>query len=515
MPLCGNPPKVDYSIGQNKMAENKNNLIPRPPVVVVLGHVDHGKTSLLDKIRQAKVADSESGGITQHVGAYQTEFKGKTITFIDTPGHEAFSAIRSRGAKVADIAILVVAVDDGIQQQTKEAIEIIKKAGIPVIVAINKIDRPDAQQEKIKRDLMEFDLVPESMGGKVPTIGVSAKTGQGIDELLEMILLIAEMENLIADILKPVDGTVIESYMDKQKGPVATVLIRNGEIKAGDLIGTQSTYGKIKTLENFKLQPIGKALPSMPVVVLGFQSVPGVGEIVQPFANEEEAKSYIANKKEKEKSANVIFVESDKKAFNLIVKADVKGSLEAIESVIQGLPQDKVVFRILKAEVGDITENDVKTGESAKAIIFGFRVKQSSTVSELSERLKVKIFTFDIIYDLIQSVRNFAEKTLAPEIVKTTAGKLKILAIFIQEKGKQIVGGKVIDGEIINKLKLDIERNKAIVGSGRIMQLQKNKIEANKVLKGQECGIMFEGDVKLEAGDVLIAFTEERQKTLL
>ena len=488
------------------------NLQPRPPVVVVLGHVDHGKTSLLDYIRKTHVAEKESGGITQHIGAYEVEVKGKKITFIDTPGHEAFSAMRSRGAKVADIAVLVVAADEGIKPQTKEAIEIIKKTGIPMIVALNKIDKPEAQSEKVKRDLAQQDILVESMAGKVPAVEVSAKTGQGINELLEIILLVAEMEKFTIDITKSAEGGVVEAYLDGHRGPTATLILREGKLKTGDIIGTQSTFGKIKTLENFQFGKIEEALPSMPVVVLGFENVPQVGERIRVFLDEEEAQQYIEKKERKDKDAKVFFAEPDKKVLNLILKADVLGSLEAVEGVVKNLPQEKILFRILKSEVGEINESDIKLAGSAKAAVFGFRVKRNPTAVNLTERLKVKVFLFDIIYDLIQGVRNFAEKILEPEVLKVEIGKVKILAIFRQEKNRQIIGGKVTEGEMKSSLKIEVERNNEVIGRGRIIQFQRNKVDVDKALKGQECGILFEGDVRIEEGDVLAGYEEERRK---
>ena len=520
------------------MINKKNqNLISRPPVVVVLGHVDHGKTSLLDYIRKTHVAEKESGGITQHIGAYEVDYKtpstgslrgpepvpqgqlkagqAKKITFIDTPGHEAFSAMRSRGAKVADIAILVVAADEGVKPQTKEAIKTIKKTDIPMIVAINKVDKPETQPEKIKGELAKNDVLVESLGGKIPSIEVSAKTGQGIEELLEMILLVAEMEKLSGDVLKAAEGGVIEAYLDSQKGPTATLVLREGKLKTGDIIATQSTWGRIKSLENFQLKKIEEALPSMPVIVLGLGEVPGVGERFKVFPDEQSARNYVEKKEKKEKEAKVFFIEPDKKVLNLILKTDVLGSLEAIEGVIKNLPQDKVVLRILKSGVGEISESDIKLAESSKAIIFGFRVKKSPLAPNLAERLKVKVFTFDIIYDLIQGIRNSAEKILEPEVLKIEIGKVKILAIFRQETNRQIIGGKVIDGEMKAGLKAMVERNKEKIGQGRIIQLQKNKADVDKALKGQECGILFESEVKIEAGDVLAGYEEERKKAEL
>lgn len=475
-----------------------------------MGHVDHGKTTLLDWIRKSHVADKETGGITQHIGAYEIVEKGEKITFIDTPGHEAFSAMRARGAKVADIAVLVVAADEGVQPQTKEAILHIKKAGIPMIAAINKIDKAAANPEKIKRELSAQDILVESMGGKIPSVEVSATTGKGINELLELILLVAEMEDLKADIQKPAQGVIIESYLDSNRGPTTTLILQKGILKKNDILGTATALGKIKTLEDFQGNPIEKTLPSMPVIVLGFESVPGVGESFKVFSDIESAKNEI---KEPEKSTvKMPAVESDKKSLNLILKVDVLGSLEAIEQVLKVLPQEKVFLRILKAEVGTINESDVKLSIGTKAKIVGFRVKINPIAQNLAQREKVTIMTFDIIYELAQAVRQILEKKVAPEVVRVDLGKVKVLVIFLIEKSRQIVGGKVIEGVVKRGASLEVYRNEEKVGKGKIIELQRNKKEIDEVGKGTECGILYEGDAKIEKGDVLLVYKEERRK---
>lgn len=492
-------------------------MVLRPPVVVVMGHVDHGKSSLLEAIKDFNITAKESGGITQHVGAYEAEHNGKKITFVDTPGHEAFSAIRARGSKLADIAILVVAAEEGVKPQTKEAIQHAKKAEIPIIVAINKMDKQEANPEKVKRELADQEILVESMGGKIPSVEVSAKTKKGIPELLEMILLIAEMENLKTDVTKPSRGVVVESYMVSSKGPVATVIVQEGILKRGDIIGTASAVGKVKILENFQKKPIEKASPAMPAIVLGFDDVPGVGETFKSFLTVEDAKKEIKKEKKEEVRPlpTVLEEESGKKTVYIILKADVLGSLEAVEGVLKQLPQDKVSLRILKSEVGDINENDVKLAKGAKAKILSFRVKANPVAKNLASREKVTIIYFEIIYELVQSVRQLLEKLLEPDVIRTETGRVKILEVFHGEKSRQILGGKVIFGKMEKGVSVEVFRNEEKIGKGRIIGLQKQKRDVDEILKGQECGLLYEGNARAEEGDVLAAYTEERQKAEL
>ena len=479
--------------------------------MVILGHVDSGKTSILDFIRKSHIAEKESGGITQHIGAYQIEHKGKKITFIDTPGHEAFSQMRSRGAKVADIAVLVVDSCKGVEPQTKEAIFHIKLAEVPLIVALNKTDRPEANPEKVKKELIKEDIQVESLGGRVPSVNVSARTGQGVDEILELILLIGEMENLKMDVSVSAEGVVIESYLDHQRGPVATLIPDKGTLKIGDIIGTFSSFGKIKSLENFQGISIGQALPSDPVSIVGLEGAVRVGEDFKVFSNVEDAKSNLKEAKKIDNST-VLDVEPGQRVLNIILKADFLGSMEAIDEVLKEIPQEKILLRILKSEVGDINESDIKTARSGKAVILGFRVKTDAVARQMAEREKIRIISVDVIYNLVEEVRNSMERIMAKESVRTDLGKVKILGIFLTDKNRQIVGGKVIEGEVKKGASIEVFKQENLAGKGRMINLQRDKKDIDRVMKGQECGIMYEGDVKVEAGDVLVIYTEEKVK---
>ena len=496
------------------------NNIGRPPVVVVLGHVDHGKSSLLEAIRDFKITSKESGGITQHIGAYEVEEKGKKITFIDTPGHEAFSAMRARGAEVADIALLVVDAAQSVQPQTKEAIMAIKRAGIPMIAVLNKIDLPNANPDKIKGELSKIDVQVESYGGKIPSVEVSAKEKKGINELLEMILLVSEMRELKADISSPVEGLIIESFMDGNKGPVATAIVKKGILKRRDIIATDLALAKsVKSIQNFQGKEIFEALPSQPVIILGFEKVPAVGEKFKSYKTVEDAQTQIKMEEQKrEIGSTVLDLDPNKKVLNIILKGDVFGSLEAVEAMLKSLPQDKVILRILKSEVGNVNETDAKLAEMSKAEIIGFRVKIAAPVmkfmkADLDKKLRIK--TFDVIYELIQNVRQGLEKTLEPEIVRKDIGKLKTLLVFWAEKNRQIVGGKITEGELKKGLKLDVMRDNAKIGAGRIINLQRDKKDVDLARKGDEAGILFEGNVKIEKGDILQAYIETKQKSEL
>jgi len=500
----------------NLEKQKKDALQPRPPVVVVLGHVDHGKSSLLEAIREDfRITAKESGGITQHVGAYEVEHNGKKITFLDTPGHEAFSAIRSRGAKVADIAILVVAADEGVKEQTKEAILHAKKAGIPIIVAINKIDKPEANPEKVKRELAKEDVLVESLGGKTPSIEVSAKTKKGIDELLEMILLLAELEELKANIEKPAEGVVIEAYLDAKRGPTATLLIRDGMLKSQDIIATSSSIGRARILENFQGVPIKQATPAMPAIVVGFQQLPQVGEEFKVFPDMESALSYFEEKNRKIVGKERFVVKEGQKILNLVLKADVQGSIEAVEYVLQQIPQEEVVLRIIESGVGDITEGDIDIARAAKALVVGFRVGITPRAKILAEQNKILLRNFDVIYELVQSMRQFIERRLEPEIVRRDLGKLKVLVIFLTEKNRQIVGGRVIEGEVQKGVSLEILRGEEVVGIGKVINLQENKKDIAQARKGQEVGILYEGEGRIAEGDILLFYKQEQRKVSL
>ncbi|MCX6759202.1 MAG: translation initiation factor IF-2 [Candidatus Nealsonbacteria bacterium] len=517
-------------------AEKKIYLL-RPPIVVVLGHIDHGKTSLLTAIKDFKILEKETGGITQHIGAYQIEHQGKKITFLDTPGHEAFSQMRSRGAKVADIAILVIDAAEGVKSQTKEAISHIKKAGIPVIIALNKIDKPEANPEKAKRELSQEGFLVESLGGKVPSLEISAKTKKGIPELLELILLVAEMEELKADSQKPGEGLVIESYLDNLRGPTATLLLTDGHLKIGDTVGTNSASVRIKNIENFQKTSVQKALPSDPVIIFGFNQAPGVGEKFKVFPDLASAENYIKTSKggedksssspfavareEKGKASEVLEATDQQKVLNLILKTDVLGSAEAMEGILNSFPQEKIFLKILKSETGNINESDIKLALSSRATILGFRVKMDFIAKKMAEREKVKIIIFEVIYDLVERVRKIMEKIVEPKELRTDFGKVKVLAKFLTEKNRQIIGGRVTEGEIKKGALIEVfrpardaggGRTEEKIGQGKMINLQRNKKNAVLISKGEECGILFEGDVIIEEGDILLFYTEEKKK---
>ena len=490
----------------------------RPPVVVVMGHVDHGKTKLLDAIRETNVVDQEAGGITQHIGAYQVVKNGKLLTFIDTPGHEAFTTMRSRGARVADVAILVIAADDSIQPQTKESIKIINSAGLPMIVAINKIDKPEANPDKVKQDLAALNLVPEEWGGKTICVPISAKQGIGIEDLLEMILLVAETEKeeIMANPAKPAVGTIVESHIDKGEGPVATVLIQNGTLKNGDLIDVGGTfYGKIRAMKDFKNDNVVSAPPSMPVKILGLKAAPSVGDILQvitEIAKKQRVKKYQLNQQATDytKLAEVKKEEkTENKSLNLILKADVLGSLEAIINSLTKLENPEVSINIISKGLGNINENDIKRAESGKASIFGFRVKLTSAAESLAKEKKVDFKLYEIIYRLLDDIKAKVEELLSPEVIRTDLGRLKVLAVFRKESNTMVIGGSVTKGKVLPKAKIDVIRDKIKLATGSITQLQVNKVDVNEASLGQECGIKYSGKPVIVEGDFLEVYQEE------
>ncbi len=485
----------------------------RPPVVTVLGHVDHGKSSILEAIKDLKITSGESGGITQHIGAYEVDHKGEKITFIDTPGHEAFSAMRSRGAGVADIAILVLAAEEGVKPQTKEAIRHIKKAQIPMIVAINKMDKPGSDPEKVKRNLMAEDVLVESMGGKIPSVNLSAKNKEGIDDLLEVILLISEIEDLKAGDSKPAHGVVIESRLDPARGPTATILVREGILRKGDIIGTPTTVGKVRTLEDFQGEELEKAVSSMPAVVVGWAQTPVMGDEVKVFSNAGGAEKNI---KEKVSLApEVVNIEEGQKVLNIVLKADVLGSLEALDEIIKEIPQKMAVIRILKKEVGEINENDVKLARSGNAAIIGFRIKTNHVAKAAARRDNIQIKNFEVIYELAQYLRGVLKFLLEAEVVRKDLGQAEVLAIFKTEKVRQIIGAKVTQGVIKKRAKLEVFRDEEKIGEGRVVELKKEQKNIEEAKKGAKCGVLFEGSVKMEEGDVIKAYIKEKQEVNL
>jgi len=491
--------------------------ISRPPVVVIMGHVDHGKTSILDYIRKTHVADRESGGITQHIGASVAEFQGKKITFIDTPGHEAFSQMRRRGAKIADIAVLVVAAEEGCKPQTKEAAAAIKKAGLPVIVAMNKTDLPQANVEKVKRDLEKEGLLVEDWGGDVPAIGISAKTGQGINELLEMILLVAEMENLQANPDAAAAGIVIESSLDHRRGPSAAILLQKGNLSAGKVIATASALGKIKSLEDSRGNKIERLLPSQPAIAIGLDAVPVTGEVFQEFESLDAAREFVIGRQKEIKSAaasETVDLHEGQKILNLILKADVLGSLEVLKETLLQIPQNEVALNILEGGAGEISLNDIKTARAAQAAgtaaIIGFRVKINPDAKAMAEREKIRVMNFEVIYEAIEWTRGYMGRIRTPKMERKDLGRLKVLLSFWADKGRQIVGGKVIDGEVKKGVKIEVFRGENSVGQGRLINLQKNKKDIPDARKGDEVGILYEGQEKIQEGDHLVFYVQEK-----
>ena len=486
------------------------NLISRPPIVVVLGHVDHGKTTLLDYIRKTKVAEKEAGGITQHIGAYEIAVKGKKITFLDTPGHEAFSNIRSRGAKAADVALLVVAADEGIKPQTKESLDCIKQAQIPFILVMTKIDKENANPEKIKKELTNSGIFLEGWGGDVPFAEVSSKTGKGIDELLELILLVAEMEELKANPQKqPSSGIVIESHLDSRRGITSTLIITNGTLYLKDRITAGSAQGKVKMLEDFQGKIIQEATFSSPIRVIGFEALPLAGE--EFFACKEELKK-TENLQIKKISSRILAKQlGDKNSalkIPVIIKSDTFSSSEALECVIDQLGQEKGwLFLILKNETGDLSEGDLKIIPQGRTLIISFRINQKPEISGIFLANKNLIpLEGEIIYEIKDKIQKIIEDQFINKPTEEILGKLEVLAIFHPEKDNQLIGGKVIEGLVRNKTKTRIFRNQKLLGEGKIINLQRNRGDINEVPCNGECGILIDSNITIEKGDILEFF---------
>lgn len=531
----------------NQQPKTSNqSLVVRPPIVVVLGHVDHGKTKILDYIRKTKVAEGEAGGITQHIGAYQVKIstkdnlptsdialpslrtasneEPKTITFLDTPGHEAFSAIRSRGADVADIAVLVIAADEGIKPQTKEAIKIIEESKTPFIVAINKIDKENANPAKVKQELAENNVLIEEWSGKVPCVEVSAKTGSGIDSLLEMILLVAELEELKADTSKP-EAVVVESHLDNRRGFVATILIKNGSFNTGNWIVAGPEPAKIKSMSDFTGKVITTGEPSQPVVVLGWTSSPALGELVIKTDSREEALKLA--KENADLGRPTLFLQesgpekSKTKTLNLIVKADVSSSLEAIDNILKTIKSEEVSYKVVDYGVGGIGEGDIKKAIATQAAVIGFHIPLDNNLKQLSERQNVSLETFDIIYELVEKVKEKMSGLLDPTINRILLGKLKVLALFKKEVKSQVIGGRVVSGKIKRGALVEIFRNNVAVTKVKLGQLQHLKSDVEEVAEGSEAGLRIDfgqppaPNIFIREGDVLEIYEEEKIKRTL
>ncbi len=500
--------------------EGDTNKVLRAPVIVIMGHVDHGKTKLLDTIRESNVIEGESGGITQHIGAYQAERNGKKITFIDTPGHEAFTAMRSRGAKIADIAILVVAADDSIKPQTKEAIKIIRDAKLPMIVAINKIDKPEANVERVKQDLAQENLAPEEWGGSTIVQEISAKENINIDKLLDTILLVADMEQekIVANPNKQAAGTVIEAHVEKSVGPVATILVQSGTLRVGDqMMINDALYGKVRALIDYTGAEVQQAGPSAPVKVLGFKYAPAVGDLMEVPHGEVSRQAKKAKIGEMNRDTSVVQKsrsssdeenEEAVQTLKVVVKADTLGSLEVIIESLEKLATEKAKVKILKKGLGNITDTDITTAAEEGALVLAFHVKPHPTAQTLANERDIDIHEYTIIYNLIDEVKAKLEAMIKPDIVRKDLGKLEVLAVFSSEKNTMVFGGRVLEGMMVKGAKVEVYRNGTLYEKGTIIGLQSGKMEVNEVVEGNECGIQYKGSSDVQVGDIIQAYQE-------
>ncbi len=497
--------------------------LPRPPVITVMGHVDHGKTSLLDAIRKTNVTAREAGGITQHIGAYKVNYQGKQIVFLDTPGHEAFTAMRARGAQVTDVAILVVAADDGVMPQTIEAINHAKAAKVPIIVAINKIDRPGANPDHVKQQLAEHELIPEDWGGDTIMVPVSAHQKTGISDLLEMILLVAEMQELKANPNLPAHGTIIEAQLDKGRGPVATVLVQRGTLHIGDTIIAGTAYGKVRAMINDRGEKVKKALPSTPVEVLGLNDVPQAGDILDS-TDEKTARSVaekrIAKKREEEIQVNSkvslddLFQriqEGELKELNIVVKADVQGTIEALKASLQKIKNEEVKVVVVHAGVGSITESDVMLASAANALIIGFNVRPDANARKASETEKVDVRTYRVIYDALNDVEAAIKGMLAPKFKEVIQGRVEVRQLITISK-LLIAGCYVLEGKVTNNSKVRVVRDGIVVHEGEIESLRRFKDDVKEVAQGFECGITLDKFRDLKEGDIFEIYDMEEIK---
>ncbi|HAA80699.1 MAG TPA: translation initiation factor IF-2, partial [Thermoanaerobacter sp.] len=502
--------------------DDEKDLQPRPPIVTVMGHVDHGKTSLLDAIRNTNVTMKEMGGITQHIGASVVEINDKKIVFLDTPGHEAFTAMRARGASITDIVVLVVAADDGVMPQTVEAINHVKAANVPMIVAINKIDLPTANPDRVKTELSELGLVPEEWGGNTICVPVSAKKNIGIDNLLEMILLVAEMEDLKANPNKPARGTIIEAKLEKGKGPVATVIVQNGTLQIGDAILAGTVYGKVRAMFDDKGRRIKKAGPSMPVEVLGFSEVPEAGDKLIVVEDEKKARELAERRKELQKEMELkrkqkvsledLFSqiqEGSVKELNIIIKADVQGSVEALKKSIEDLSNEEVRIKVIHGAVGAITETDVMLASASNAIIIGFNVRPETNAKNLAEKEKVDIKLYRIIYEAIEDIKAAMKGLLEPKYKEVELGRAEVRAVFRVPGVGNVAGCYVLSGKILRNSDIRVVRDGIVVYEGKIASLKRFKDDVREVQQGFECGIGIDRFNDIKEGDIIEAYQME------
>lgn len=515
-------PNLDQSVEEEYgllKGDKERDLKPRPPVVTVMGHVDHGKTSLLDSIKKTHVTQSEAGGITQHIGAYTVNLSGKKITFLDTPGHEAFTSMRLRGAQTTDIAILVVAADDGVMPQTIEAISHARSANVPIIVAITKIDKPEGNPERVKQELMNENLVPEEWGGDTIVVGVSSKTGEGMNDLLEMILLVAEMKELKANPNRRAVGTIIEANLDKAKGPMATILIKNGTLRFGDAVVSGTCSGRIRAMEDDKGKRVKKAGPSMPVVILGLNDVPNAGDTIYAVNDDKTAKAIADKNKEisREKrlsqttkiSLDNLFEkisEEDVKELNIVVKADVKGSVEALNQSLLKLSTDEVKISVIHSGVGGINESDVTLASASNAIVIGFNVRPNINAIELAKTEDVEIRTYRVIYEIINDIEQAARGMLDPDIVEEILGRCEIRQTFKLPNNQMVAGVYVLSGKILRNSKVKVLRDDVVIHEGDIASLKRFKDDAKELATGFEGGLVIDGFNDIKEGDLLESY---------
>jgi translation initiation factor IF-2 len=511
-----------------EIEDKEEDLVVRPPIVTVMGHVDHGKTTLLDSIRKSRVAGSEAGGITQHIGAYQAEVGNKKITFIDTPGHEAFTAMRARGAQLTDIAILVVAADDGIMPQTEEAINHAKAAGIPIIVAINKIDKANAQPDRVKQELTEYGLVPEDWGGNTICVNVSALQQQNIDELLEMIILVSEMEELRANPNRIADGVVIEAELDKGRGPVATVLVKNGTLKVGDPLLAGLTSGRVRAMFNEYGDSLDEAGPSAAVEVLGFNEVPAAGDFVQVLEDERQARDVASDRQDEKRQSELKsdakvslddlykqIQEGEVKELNIIIKADVQGSIEALKASLIRLGTDEVTVNVIHTGVGGVNETDVNLASASNAIIIGFNVRPDNKTIKVAEKEKVDIRTYRVIYKAIEDIKNAMAGLLDPELREQVTGRAEVRDTFKVPDVGIIAGAYITDGHVNRNYDARLIRDGVVIHEGTISSLKRFENDVREVKSGYECGIGIENYNDIKVGDIIEFYTYKEIKRSL
>ena len=500
-----------------EITDNEEDLVKRPPVVTIMGHVDHGKTTLLDTIRKTQVVDTEAGGITQAISAYQVKVKDNIITFIDTPGHAAFTEMRARGANITDIVVIIVAADDGVMPQTKEAIDHAKAAGVPILVAVNKIDKPGANVERVMTELAEYGLTPDTWGGDTVFTSISAKQGTGIDELLDNILLVAEMEDYKANPSRYAIGSVVESRLDKQVGPVVTILVQNGTLRLGDPIVVGTAFGKVRTLKNDKGEEITSALPSQPVEITGLNETPAAGDKFMAFETEKQARSIGEARKTEENlkknskgtvSLEDIFakIQEGSKEINVIVKADVNGSSEAVKNSLEKIEVEGVKVKVIRSSVGAITESDIVLANASNAIIIGFNIRPNNSIKDYAKEQGVEIRLYDIIYKAVEDMEAAMKGMLDPEYEEKVTGTAEVRQLFKFSKVGTIAGSYITDGIIKSNSKVRVVRDSAVIYDGEINSIQREKDTVREVKKGLECGITIVNFNDIKVGDVIEAY---------